>query len=105
VVRVSPGWVETEAAVGLVHELSRKNNVDYEAARERLAETLGGVPIAAGEAGGGGGPPRPRYLTRRSWEPSRQVVPASSRRCANDSPMTVTGLQPDRGRRRGKHER
>jgi NAD(P)-dependent dehydrogenase (short-subunit alcohol dehydrogenase family) len=45
VVRVSPGWVETEAAVGLVQELARKNNVDYEAARERLAETLGGIPI------------------------------------------------------------
>ena len=45
VVRVSPGWVETEAAVGLVQELARKSNVDYEAARERLAETLGGIPI------------------------------------------------------------
>ena len=45
VVRVSPGWVETEAAVGLVQELARKANVDYETARERLAETLGGIPI------------------------------------------------------------
>src|SRR5438876_3450297 len=45
VVRVSPGWVETEAAVGLVQELARKGNVDYETARERLAETLGGIPI------------------------------------------------------------
>jgi len=45
VVRVSPGWVETEAAVGLVQELARKNNVDYETARERLAEALGGIPI------------------------------------------------------------
>lgn len=45
VVRVSPGWVETEAAVGLVQELARKNQVDYEAARKRLMESLGGIPI------------------------------------------------------------
>lgn len=31
--------------MGLVQELARKNNVDYEVARERLAETLGGIPI------------------------------------------------------------
>jgi NAD(P)-dependent dehydrogenase (short-subunit alcohol dehydrogenase family) len=45
VVRVSPGWVETEAAVGLVQELSRKDSVDYEAAREGLMKSLGGIPI------------------------------------------------------------
>src|SRR4030095_7876609 len=45
VVRVSPGWVETEAAVGLVQELARKGDVDYEAARKRLMESLGGIPI------------------------------------------------------------
>jgi NAD(P)-dependent dehydrogenase (short-subunit alcohol dehydrogenase family) len=45
VVRVSPGWVETEAAVGLVQELARKDNVDYEAAREGLMKSLGGIPI------------------------------------------------------------
>jgi NAD(P)-dependent dehydrogenase (short-subunit alcohol dehydrogenase family) len=28
VVRVSPGWVETEAAVGLVNELARKAGTD-----------------------------------------------------------------------------
>jgi NAD(P)-dependent dehydrogenase (short-subunit alcohol dehydrogenase family) len=59
VVRVSPGWVETEAAVGLVQELARKGDVDYEAARKRLMESLGGIPIGRpGEAGGGGGPHR-----------------------------------------------
>jgi NAD(P)-dependent dehydrogenase (short-subunit alcohol dehydrogenase family) len=45
VVRVSPGWVETEAAVGLVQELARKDQVDYEVARIRLMESLGGIPI------------------------------------------------------------
>ena len=43
--RVSPGWVETEAAMGLVQELARKNQVDYETARKRLMESLGGIPI------------------------------------------------------------
>jgi NAD(P)-dependent dehydrogenase (short-subunit alcohol dehydrogenase family) len=54
VVRVSPGWVETEAAVGLVQELARKDNVDYEAAREGLMKSLGGIPI--------GRPAKPREV-------------------------------------------
>ena len=45
VVRVSPGWVETEAAVSLVQELARKDQVDYEAARNGLMKSLGGIPI------------------------------------------------------------
>jgi len=45
VVRVSPGWVETEAAVGLVKELAAKNNTDYDDARGTLMESLGGIPI------------------------------------------------------------
>jgi NAD(P)-dependent dehydrogenase (short-subunit alcohol dehydrogenase family) len=45
VVRVSPGWVETEAAVGLVQELARKDQVQYATARERLMDSLGGIPI------------------------------------------------------------
>jgi NAD(P)-dependent dehydrogenase (short-subunit alcohol dehydrogenase family) len=45
VVRVSPGWVETEAAIGLVEELARKSGSDYEAARKGLMDALGGIPI------------------------------------------------------------
>jgi NAD(P)-dependent dehydrogenase (short-subunit alcohol dehydrogenase family) len=45
VVRVSPGWVETEAAVGLVNELAAKGRTDYEAARKVLMDSLGGIPI------------------------------------------------------------
>jgi NAD(P)-dependent dehydrogenase (short-subunit alcohol dehydrogenase family) len=45
VVRVSPGWVETEAAVGLVQELAARNGSDYEVARKALMESLGGIPI------------------------------------------------------------
>ena len=45
VVRVSPGWVETEAAVGLVEELAKKMGTDYEGARQALMDSLGGIPI------------------------------------------------------------
>lgn len=45
VVRVSPGWVETEAAVGLVQEIARENGTDYEGARQSLMASLGGIPI------------------------------------------------------------
>jgi NAD(P)-dependent dehydrogenase (short-subunit alcohol dehydrogenase family) len=45
VVRVSPGWVETEAAVDLVKELAAKSGTDYETSRQGLMDSLGGIPI------------------------------------------------------------
>ena len=45
VIRVSPGWVETDAAVGLVTELAAKSGTDYEGARNALMQSLGGIPI------------------------------------------------------------
>jgi NAD(P)-dependent dehydrogenase (short-subunit alcohol dehydrogenase family) len=45
VVQVSPGWVETEAAVGLVNELAVSKGTDYEGARKALMDALGGIPI------------------------------------------------------------
>ena len=45
VVRVSPGWVETEAAVGLVNDLAANKGTDYEGARKALMDSLGGIPI------------------------------------------------------------
>ncbi|HEY8148793.1 MAG TPA: SDR family oxidoreductase [Vicinamibacteria bacterium] len=54
VVRVSPGWVETEAAVGLVQEIARKGHIDEDAARSRLMASLGGIPI--------GRPAKPREV-------------------------------------------
>jgi NAD(P)-dependent dehydrogenase (short-subunit alcohol dehydrogenase family) len=45
VVRVSPGWVETHGAVGLVEEIARKNGTDYEGARKMVMDSLGGIPI------------------------------------------------------------
>jgi NAD(P)-dependent dehydrogenase (short-subunit alcohol dehydrogenase family) len=45
VVRVSPGWVETDGAVGLVTEIARKNGTDYEGARQIVMDSLGGIPL------------------------------------------------------------
>jgi NAD(P)-dependent dehydrogenase (short-subunit alcohol dehydrogenase family) len=45
VVRVSPGWVETDGAVGLVEEIARRYVTDYEGARKIVMNSLGGIPI------------------------------------------------------------
>ena len=54
VIRVSPGWVETEAAVRLVSELAAKSDTDYDGARTALMQSLGGIPI--------GRPARPKEV-------------------------------------------
>jgi NAD(P)-dependent dehydrogenase (short-subunit alcohol dehydrogenase family) len=45
VVRVSPGWVETDGAVGLVNGLAATRGTDYDGARKILMDSLGGIPI------------------------------------------------------------
>jgi NAD(P)-dependent dehydrogenase (short-subunit alcohol dehydrogenase family) len=45
VVRVSPGWVETDAAVALVERLAKSNGTDYKAAQKSLMGSLGGIPL------------------------------------------------------------
>ena len=45
VVRVSPGWVETDGAVGLVAEISRRNGITTEAAKQVIMDSLGGIPL------------------------------------------------------------
>jgi NAD(P)-dependent dehydrogenase (short-subunit alcohol dehydrogenase family) len=45
VVRVSPGWVETEAAVRMVERLAKADGTDYKAAQKGLMQSLGGIPI------------------------------------------------------------
>jgi NAD(P)-dependent dehydrogenase (short-subunit alcohol dehydrogenase family) len=45
VVRVSPGWVETDGAVGLVEEIARLRGTDDEGARKIVMDSLGGIPI------------------------------------------------------------
>jgi NAD(P)-dependent dehydrogenase (short-subunit alcohol dehydrogenase family) len=45
VVRVSPGWVETDGAVGLVNDLAAAQGTDYDRARRVLMDSLGGIPL------------------------------------------------------------
>ncbi|RZI94679.1 MAG: SDR family oxidoreductase [Variovorax sp.] len=45
VVRVSPGWVETEAAVRLVDRIARDAGTDHEAAQQSVMASLGGIPL------------------------------------------------------------
>jgi NAD(P)-dependent dehydrogenase (short-subunit alcohol dehydrogenase family) len=45
VVRVSPGWVETDAAVRLVERLASRKGTGYGAAQQALMDSLGGIPI------------------------------------------------------------
>jgi NAD(P)-dependent dehydrogenase (short-subunit alcohol dehydrogenase family) len=45
VVRVSPGWVETEAAVRLAQRLADGARTDYEGGRKIIMDSLGGIPL------------------------------------------------------------
>jgi NAD(P)-dependent dehydrogenase (short-subunit alcohol dehydrogenase family) len=45
VVRVSPGWIETEASVALAGRLAAEHGVDIEQGRQMIMNSLGGVPI------------------------------------------------------------
>jgi NAD(P)-dependent dehydrogenase (short-subunit alcohol dehydrogenase family) len=45
VVRVAPGWVETEAAVRMVDRLAKAQGTDYRTAQKELMASLGGIPI------------------------------------------------------------
>ena len=54
VVRVSPGWVETEAAVALAERLADEAGTDYEGGKEMIMRSLGGIPL--------GRPARPREV-------------------------------------------
>lgn len=45
VVRVSPGWVETEAAVAMAERLAEKEGTDYQGGRRIIMDSLGGIPL------------------------------------------------------------
>jgi NAD(P)-dependent dehydrogenase (short-subunit alcohol dehydrogenase family) len=45
VVRVSPGWIETEASVRLAERLAQDAGTDYEGGKRMIMESLGGIPI------------------------------------------------------------
>ena len=54
VVRVSPGWVETEAAVALAERLAAEARTDYEGGKQIIMKSLGGIPL--------GRPAKPREV-------------------------------------------
>jgi NAD(P)-dependent dehydrogenase (short-subunit alcohol dehydrogenase family) len=54
VVRVSPGWVETEAAVALAQRLAAGAGTDYEGGKKIIMQSLGGIPL--------GRPAKPREV-------------------------------------------
>jgi NAD(P)-dependent dehydrogenase (short-subunit alcohol dehydrogenase family) len=54
VVRVAPGWVETDAALGLVERIARERGAGFEGARKIVMDSLGGIPI--------GRPAKPREV-------------------------------------------
>lgn len=45
VVRVSPGWIETEGSVGLAERLAAQHGVDIEEGKRMIMASLGGIPI------------------------------------------------------------
>jgi NAD(P)-dependent dehydrogenase (short-subunit alcohol dehydrogenase family) len=45
VVRVSPGWVETEASVAMAHRLAQAAATDYEGGKQIIMKALGGIPL------------------------------------------------------------
>lgn len=45
VVRVSPGWIETEAAVALAERLASEAGTDYEGGKQLIMQALGGIPL------------------------------------------------------------
>jgi NAD(P)-dependent dehydrogenase (short-subunit alcohol dehydrogenase family) len=45
VVRVSPGWIETEASVALAERLAAQAGTDYEGGKQIIMRGLGGIPL------------------------------------------------------------
>src|SRR2546426_1948405 len=45
VVTVSPGFIETDAATRMIERMAEKDRCDYETARQKLMDMLGGIPL------------------------------------------------------------
>lgn len=45
VVRVAPGWIETEASIRLAERLAESAGTNYEGGKKIIMDTLGGIPI------------------------------------------------------------
>ena len=44
-VRVAPGWIETEAAVAMAERLAAQAGTDYEGGKQIIMKSLGGIPL------------------------------------------------------------
>jgi NAD(P)-dependent dehydrogenase (short-subunit alcohol dehydrogenase family) len=42
---VAPGYTETQAAVGMVNEIAQRSGISQNAARQRIMDSLGGIPL------------------------------------------------------------
>jgi len=42
---VAPGYTETDAALGMVNEIAQRTGISSDAARQRIMESLGGIPL------------------------------------------------------------
>jgi len=42
---VAPGYTETDAAVGMVNEIAARTGISQDAARQRIMDSLGGIPL------------------------------------------------------------
>lgn len=45
VLRVSPGWIETEASVAFVERTASEAGTDYEGGKKMIMDWLGGIPV------------------------------------------------------------
>ncbi|MFI8384273.1 SDR family oxidoreductase [Pseudomonas sp. NPDC079086] len=45
VIRVSPGWIETEASVALAERLAQEAGTDYAGGKQIIMDALGGIPL------------------------------------------------------------
>jgi len=45
VIYVAPGYTETDAAVGMVNEIAERTGISQDAARQRIMDSLGGIPL------------------------------------------------------------
>lgn len=42
---VAPGYTETDAAAGMVNEIAERTGISRDAARQRIMDSLGGIPL------------------------------------------------------------
>jgi len=47
---VAPGYTETDAAAGMVNEIAERTGISRDTARQRIMDSLGGIPLAAESA-------------------------------------------------------